>query len=126
MIDPMRRGLYLLLLMGCAAEPAPVPQEDPVLRDLVDAAVRPFLRTGKYQGLAVGVLHGGRRYVAGFGRTSARVSTPPDGDTLFEIGSVTKTFTASLLLLSGMDLQDPIRRHLPAEVKVPTRNGKEI
>jgi CubicO group peptidase (beta-lactamase class C family) len=127
MIDPMRRGLYLLLLAGCTAGPAASPPpEDPVLRELVDAAVRPFLESGKYQGLAVGVLRGDRRCVAGFGRTSARVSTPPDGETIFEIGSVTKAFTATLLLESGLDLHEPIRRHLPAEVKVPTRNGKEI
>jgi len=97
-----------------------------MLREVVDAAVRPFLDSGRYQGLAIGVLQGGNRLVTGFGRTSARVSTPPDGQTIFEIGSVTKAFTAILLLKSGLDLNDPIRLHLPAEVKVPTRNGKEI
>ncbi|HEX3718958.1 MAG TPA: serine hydrolase domain-containing protein [Verrucomicrobiae bacterium] len=53
-----------------------------------------------------------------------------NGDTLFEIGSVTKVFTAVLLREmadSGeVSLNDPISKFLPASVKAPTRNGREI
>lgn len=53
-----------------------------------------------------------------------------DGDTLFEIGSVTKTFTALLLqdmIARGeMNLEDPVSKYLPESVKLPTRDGKEI
>ena len=53
-----------------------------------------------------------------------------DGDTVFEIGSVTKTFTALLLLDAAqrgeVKLDDPVAKYLPAEVKLPTHNGKEI
>ena len=51
-------------------------------------------------------------------------------DTVFEIGSITKVFTA--LLLADMvergevKLDDPVRNFLPASVKVPSRGGKEI
>jgi CubicO group peptidase (beta-lactamase class C family) len=51
-------------------------------------------------------------------------------DTVFEIGSITKVFTA--LLLADMvergevRLDDPVRRFLPASVTVPSRGGKEI
>src|SRR5215471_11833244 len=53
-----------------------------------------------------------------------------DGDTVFEIGSITKVFTS--LLLADMvqrgevKLDDPISKFLPPSVKVPTRNGREI
>src|SRR5881296_3518117 len=53
-----------------------------------------------------------------------------DGDTIFEIGSITKVFTT--LLLQDMvergevKLDDPIGKFLPASVKTPSRNGKEI
>ena len=49
---------------------------------------------------------------------------------MFEIGSVTKVFTA--LLLADMvrrgevALDDPVAKYLPAEVKVPTRAGRSI
>src|SRR5688572_25471280 len=53
-----------------------------------------------------------------------------DGDTVFEIGSVTKTFTSLLLLEMAeqgeVKADDPVVRYLPDSVKVPSRNGKEI
>ena len=53
-----------------------------------------------------------------------------DGDTVFEIGSVTKTFTVLLLLdavqRGEVSLDDPAAKYLPAEVKLPTHNGKDI
>jgi len=53
-----------------------------------------------------------------------------DGDTVFEIGSITKVFT-SLLLADMVErgevaLSDPVAKFLPAGVKVPQRNGKQI
>ena len=53
-----------------------------------------------------------------------------DGDTLFEIGSISKVFTGLLLELmierGDMRLDDPISKFLPASVKTPTTGGKEI
>lgn len=53
-----------------------------------------------------------------------------DGDTLFEIGSVTKVFTA-LVLANAVQrgevrLDDPVAKFLPPTVKVPSRNGRQI
>ena len=55
---------------------------------------------------------------------------PVDGDTLYEIGSITKVFT-SLLLADMVErgevaLEDPVAKYLPAGVKMPERNGKPI
>ncbi|HTL29642.1 MAG TPA: serine hydrolase, partial [Tepidisphaeraceae bacterium] len=53
-----------------------------------------------------------------------------DADTIFEIGSCTKTFTALLLQEMAhrgeVKLDDPVAKCLPASVKVPSRNGKQI
>jgi len=50
--------------------------------------------------------------------------------TLFEIGSITKTFTALLLQdmieRGEMELDDPVARYLPKLVRMPTRNGRKI
>jgi CubicO group peptidase (beta-lactamase class C family) len=49
---------------------------------------------------------------------------------VFEIGSVTKTFTATLLadmVKRGLiSLDDPVAKYLPKNVKMPARGGKEI
>src|SRR5258708_20979037 len=53
-----------------------------------------------------------------------------NGDTVFFIGSVSKTFTALLLQdaveRGAMKLDDPVAKYLPTSVKMPTHDGKEI
>jgi D-alanyl-D-alanine-carboxypeptidase/D-alanyl-D-alanine-endopeptidase len=53
-----------------------------------------------------------------------------DGDTVFEIGSVTKVFTSLLLMdmvrKGEVSPGDPIAKFLPPEVKMPERGGKKI
>jgi len=64
------------------------------------------------------------------GKTSQNSATPVDGDTIFEIGSVTKVFTGILLQdmvdKGEVKLDDPINKFLPSSVKCPSRNGKQI
>jgi CubicO group peptidase (beta-lactamase class C family) len=71
----------------------------------------------------------GRRVVAhgAMGLTDAR---SVNGDTLYEIGSITKVFT-SLILADMVErgevaLDDPVAKYLPGTVKVPQRGGKQI
>src|SRR5437773_8929955 len=53
-----------------------------------------------------------------------------DGDTVFFIGSVSKTFTALLLQdaveRGEMKLDDPVAKYLPTSINMPTHGGKEI
>src|SRR5262245_8504794 len=55
---------------------------------------------------------------------------PLDGNSVFEIGSITKVFTATVLaelVKEGrVSLEDPIEKFLPKSVHVPSRNGKPI
>jgi D-alanyl-D-alanine-carboxypeptidase/D-alanyl-D-alanine-endopeptidase len=79
------------------------------------------------QGIVVGV-HGpeGQRIVAGGTGAGAKV----DRGTLFEIGSITKVFTA--LILADMvnkgevSLDDPAAKFLPPGHRIPERNGRQI
>ena len=47
-------------------------------------------------GVAVGVWHMGREYAAGFGVTSVEHPLPITSDTLFQVGSISKTFTGTM------------------------------
>jgi CubicO group peptidase (beta-lactamase class C family) len=68
-------------------------------------------------GLAVGVWHDGVEQTAGFGVTSVENPLPVTSDTLFQVGSISKTFTATALLMlwdaGKVDLDTPIRAYLP-------------
>ena len=63
-------------------------------------------------GAAAGVLTDDREYYAAYGVTSTDNPLPVDRDTLFLLGSVTKTYTATALL-ELVDPADPVTRYLP-------------
>ena len=82
---------------------------------------------------AVAAIHDGpdgAPLVAGIGRLRAPGGPAPDADTTFEIGSITKTFTALALaqtVVAGrLSLGTPVRGLLPGGGAVPSRNGVDI
>jgi D-alanyl-D-alanine-carboxypeptidase/D-alanyl-D-alanine-endopeptidase len=81
-------------------------------------------------GIVVGVIDPRGRRVVAYGALEKGDRRPLDGDTIFEIGSITKVFTA--LLAADMaqrgevKLDDPIQKYLPPSVKIPGRGGKQI
>jgi CubicO group peptidase (beta-lactamase class C family) len=88
------------------------------------------VKAGKAMGLAVGVTGpGGRRFVAA-GRRSASDPRPPAIDSEIQIASITKLFTALILMdmvrRGEARLDQPLAELLPRSVKVPTRNGRQI
>jgi CubicO group peptidase (beta-lactamase class C family) len=70
------------------------------------------------------------RWVVGYGRLSTTDERVPDGDTVYEIGSITKVFTGILLAQAVLDgdvkLDDPISMYLPEGVTAPEYEGKSI
>lgn len=90
-------------------------------------AVRDRIATGTYQTLVFGVVDGDKSEVIAFGKLDD--GKAPDGDTVYEIGSITKTFTATLLaqsVLAGrVTLDTPVAQLLP-DFQVPSRGGMEI
>lgn len=85
---------------------------DPAIARLVRAQMK---ETGT-PAVAVGVLHKGRAEAKGFGVTSVEAPDPVDEETLFQIGSTTKTYTATAIMRlvdkKELDLDLPVRRYL--------------
>jgi serine-type D-Ala-D-Ala carboxypeptidase/endopeptidase len=81
-------------------------------------------------GVVLGIIEGTRRRIISHGRFGHDDTRKPDGDTLFELGSVTKGYTG--LLLADMirrgeaALDEPVQDLLPPGVSVPVRNGRTI
>jgi D-alanyl-D-alanine-carboxypeptidase/D-alanyl-D-alanine-endopeptidase len=124
-------ALWALFLMGTAATgqvPARslTPSDSEIRGILVD-------RIDKYRqsvGIVVGIIEPAGRRIISYGQLDQNDSRPLDGETVFEIGSNTKVFTA--LLLSEMvqrgevALEDAVARYLPPTVKVPERGRRQI
>jgi CubicO group peptidase (beta-lactamase class C family) len=81
-------------------------------------------------GIVVGIVDENGSSIVSYGKLDNGTDQDVNGDTLFEIGSITKTFTGLLLQdmveRGEMKLDDPVAKYLPKSVKMPTRNGKEI
>lgn len=79
-----------------------------------------YVAARKDAALIIGLTQRGQRAVLGFGRVSATNAVPPDAQTMFEIGSVTKVFTALVLARLELDgkvkLADTLRESLPEKV----------
>jgi len=105
---------------------APLAAASDELRDLMQNRVD----RNKTVGLAAGVIDAGGRRIVACGRIAKGRDRVPDGDTVFEIGSITKVFT-SLLLADMVErgevrLDTPVADLLPKSVGVPSRNGRQI
>lgn len=114
--------LFLTLPLLRAEEPA-------------DARIRAILQerldARKATGMVVGIVdQKGSRVVACGTTADSPESAKVDGNTIYEIGSITKAFTGILLAeavrRNEVKLDDPVAKYLPATVKVPQRNGKQI
>jgi len=81
-------------------------------------------------GMVIGLVDERGSRIISAGKLDNGTGQKVNGDTVFEIGSVTKTFTTLLLVdmvqRGEMKLDDPVAKYLPESVKVPARNGKQI
>ena len=123
------RGILLIALAVLSPAAAQAQQHFPSNEDLT-LMLRYLVEDGETPGIVLGVLEadGTRRIVSyGSGGPNARPLGPRS---VFEIGSITKTFTATLLAEMAargqLSLTDPVSKHLPKSVTVPSRGGKEI
>ncbi|MBI5433061.1 MAG: serine hydrolase [Planctomycetes bacterium] len=81
-------------------------------------------------GIVLGVVDARGTTIVTAGKASLEGGRPLDGDTVFEIGSITKVFTgivlADLARTGEVKLDDPVAKHLPDGVEVPSRNGRTL
>ena len=114
------------LVLASAFAFSQVPSDAEIHKMLVDRVGPENLGIG----IVVGVIDSNGRRVIAYGSLAKNDNRRLDGNTVFEIGSMTKVFTSLVLMdmaRSGeVALNDPISKYLPASVKVPERNGRQI
>ena len=81
-------------------------------------------------GVAVGVDHGGTQGFYAYGEVARGTGRRPQPTTEFEIGSITKVFTTTLLALYAqrhvVKLDAPLQNYVPRGITVPGFAGRQI
>lgn len=88
------------------------------IESIVNDAIRPVLEENDVPGMAVAVTVRGKHYFFNYGIASKGSGRKVDGHTIFEIGSVSKTFTAALAAYAeasdALSLSDKVSIYWPA------------
>lgn len=125
--------LAALLAMHCL--PLSAAEQDPSLAERARAMALPIIESETASGVAIGLLIAAdpaapQRVAFGLGVSKDESQAPCTPATLFEIGSVTKTFTGILLadmaLRGEVALDDPAQKFLPEDVRMPVHGEQPI
>jgi D-alanyl-D-alanine-carboxypeptidase/D-alanyl-D-alanine-endopeptidase len=121
---PTRSVALLFLSIPLLAQTLPDDAEiRKILVDRIDTAKQGI-------GIVVGIVTPKGRRIVAYGNLAKGDNRPLNGNTVFEIGSMTKVFTSLVLMdmvqKGEVSLDDPVSKFLPSTVKVPERNGKKI
>jgi serine-type D-Ala-D-Ala carboxypeptidase/endopeptidase len=127
----MLKGLFIsvfavVLLLAQSSPESPIPPDSEIRKILAERIDKEHQSVG----IVVGVIEPKGSRLISYGGLDEDDPRPLSGDTIFEIGSVTKVFT-SLLLADMVErgevaLADPVAKYLPVSVKVPQRGGRVI
>ena len=134
----MRLWVWIACMLAClASSPSPAasapPSDHPgrsALDIAVDSAAHEFFRSRCHVGLSVAVRDANSSYFYNYGTVSRTQSQRPTSQSLYELASVTKTFTASLAAQAvaegRMRLDEDFREYLPGRYANLAWQGKPI
>jgi CubicO group peptidase (beta-lactamase class C family) len=78
--------------------------------------IRREMKRLQVPGVSIGIYHKGSEYAAGFGITSMEHPLPVTVDTLFQTGSISKTFTGTVIMMlveqGRVDLDAPVKKYI--------------
>ncbi|HEV7310884.1 class C beta-lactamase [Ensifer sp.] len=114
----IKLGLATVLFASFAAAASAANGEAARIEAAIDKAIRPVMRENKVPGMAVAVTVDGRRYFLNYGVASRETKAPVTENTLFELGSISKTFAATLAtyaeVLGKVSFDDHPGKYIPA------------
>lgn len=100
------------------------------LSDQLKSNIQSLLDTDDVKGIVIGTTHAGEVKYYSKGVRSTEGKETIDENAIFEIGSISKTFTGLLLadmhLKGKVKLEDDIQKYLPEGIQAPTKEGKTI
>lgn len=112
-----RRIATALIYCCCVSLPARAAHDSDKIRTLVDTAIQPLMAEHDVPGMAVAITVNGHAFFFNYGVASRDTRVPVSETTLFELGSVSKTFTATLAayvqVLGKLSLRDHPSTYVP-------------
>jgi CubicO group peptidase (beta-lactamase class C family) len=113
----MRRSAAVLALVVLLGPPGLRSQATDPEFERVAAVVAEKMKEYQIPGVSIGIVRDGVVSTRGFGVTSVEHSLPVTDGTLFQVGSITKTFTGTVLMKlveqGQVRLDAPVRTYLP-------------
>ncbi|MDH0114572.1 beta-lactamase [Rhizobium pusense] len=111
-----RHIVWTAMLSAILLTPA-LADDEARLKAITDAAIKPIMEKNGIPGLAVGISVGGESYIFTYGAMSKSTGQPVTAETLFELGSISKTFTAILATYAEanghLSLSGRVKDYLP-------------
>ncbi|KPJ61595.1 MAG: hypothetical protein AMJ46_00365 [Latescibacteria bacterium DG_63] len=97
-----------------------------LLKDWLDENIPLYMTESKIPGFSIAVVKDGATiYSEGFGARDSRRNLPATSQTLYGIGSITKSFVAigimQLMEAGKIRLDDPVSQHVPFELGIPDK-----
>lgn len=125
-------ALAMLLMMSACKDDDDVPNPTPAsLAEEIENIFQPMVDNKTTVGVAVGLMMpGGEKEMFFFGEKVKNEDNKADENTLFEIGSITKTMTAAVLadmvIKEEISLDDAVEDYLPEIANFPSYNDEKI
>lgn len=122
-------------ILGCTKDPiAPADlSNNPLISQQdkeIDALIQKHRNALNTVGMTVGIWKDGKSSIYGYGEIKKGSNEVPDGHTFFEIGSITKTFTATAMVQwlseKGLGLESPIQAFLPNSIPTLSKGGVAV
>lgn len=113
----MKKSLFYLALFSLSVSCVAADLSSQQVTSLVKAAIEPLMEQQEIPGMSVAVLYKGRAQFVNFGVADLESRRRVTENTLFELGSVSKTFTGTLagvMIRNGeIRLNDPVQKYWP-------------
>lgn len=113
----MKKTLSCALLLSVASAAFAAPMSEKQLAEVVERTVTPLMNAQAIPGMAVAVIYQGQPHYFTFGKADVAANKPVTPQTLFELGSISKTFTGVLggdaIARGEIALGDPVIKYWP-------------
>lgn len=113
----IKKSLCCALLLGVSCSSIAASMTEKQLADVVEKSITPLMKAQSIPGMAIAVIYQGQPHYFTFGKADVAANKPVTPQTLFELGSISKTFTGVLggdaVARGEISLGDPVTKYWP-------------